>query len=70
MFAGEPTAEMKLAERNPELMDRAAALGRESENEYLGLLKLNPCIALKTLSLDYSDDLRMCDWVKARIQPC
>ena len=75
IWKGQPTFEMRLSAQRP---DGSAAmwaqidreLHRETVQDYLALVNLNPCLTKETLNRFYPNDRTFIDYVQAQMRSC
>ena len=74
MWGGQLTGEERRSAQVPELaatlMPLAAQSRRDTENEYIALLNLNPCASRQTLKAEYSREPEFIRNLEARLGPC
>jgi hypothetical protein len=74
IWKGKPTFEMRLSaqlpDTSPESVQLDLELHRKTEQDYLTLLKLNPCITRKILDRSFSRDRLFVDRIQAQLPPC
>lgn len=74
MWGGQLTGEERRSAQFPELAATfkplAAQSRRDTENDYIGLLNLNPCASRQTLKAEYSRDPEFVRDLEAKLGPC